>query len=129
MPADEVVVVVSDPGLVASRMSGGLDAPDQSRATERREHVVRRLDRDAADPRDHLTAYLVRRDVAVGVVKGFEYREARRGHTQAGADQSATGFTTTFTDQVFFYVPGQGSTEKIRLLGYSSDILNAKVIK
>lgn len=47
----------------------------------------------------------------------------------AGADQSATGFTTTFTDQVFFYVPGQGSTEKIRLLGYSSDILNAKVIQ
>ncbi|MFE7845079.1 glycosyl transferase [Microbacterium sp. NPDC057407] len=47
----------------------------------------------------------------------------------AGADQSATGFTTTFTDQVFFYVPGQGSTEKIRLLGYSSDILDAKVIK
>lgn len=47
----------------------------------------------------------------------------------AGADQSATGFTTTFTDQVFFYVPGQGSTEKIRLLGYSSDVLDAKVIK
>ena len=47
----------------------------------------------------------------------------------AGADQSATGFSTTFTDQVFFYVPGQGSTEKIRLLGYSSDILDAKVIK
>jgi hypothetical protein len=46
----------------------------------------------------------------------------------AGADQSATGFTTTFTDQVFFYVPTQGSTEKIRLLGYSSDILDAKVI-
>jgi hypothetical protein len=49
--------------------------------------------------------------------------------TLAGADQSATGFTTTFSDQVFFYVPGQGSTEKIRLLGYSSDILNSKVIK
>lgn len=49
--------------------------------------------------------------------------------TLAGADQSATGFTTTFTDQVFFYVPGQGSTEKIRLLGYSSDVLDAKVIK
>lgn len=47
----------------------------------------------------------------------------------AGADQSATGFTTTFSDQVFFYVPTQGSTEKIRLLGYSSDILDAKVIK
>ena len=49
--------------------------------------------------------------------------------TLAGADQSATGFSTTFTDQLFFYVPGQGSNEKIRLLGYSSDILDAKVIK
>ncbi|MDT0181574.1 glycosyl transferase [Microbacterium sp. ARD31] len=49
--------------------------------------------------------------------------------TLAGAEQSATGFTTTFSDQLFFYVPGQGSTEKIRLLGYASDILDAKVIK
>ncbi|GAA1990748.1 glycosyl transferase [Microbacterium pumilum] len=49
--------------------------------------------------------------------------------TLAGADQSSTGFSTTFTDQVFFYVPAQGSNEKIRLLGYSSDILNAKVIQ
>ncbi|GAA1913429.1 hypothetical protein GCM10009775_02610 [Microbacterium aoyamense] len=47
----------------------------------------------------------------------------------AGADQSPSGFTTTFTDQMFFYVPGQGSSEKIRLLGYGSDILDAKVIK
>lgn len=49
--------------------------------------------------------------------------------TLAGAEQSATGFTTTFSDQLFFYVPSQGSTEKIRLLGYASDILDAKVIK
>ncbi|MET0672492.1 MAG: glycosyl transferase [Microbacterium pygmaeum] len=48
--------------------------------------------------------------------------------TLAGVEQSATGFTTTFSDQLFFYVPGQGSTEKIRLLGYSSNILDAKVI-
>ena len=48
--------------------------------------------------------------------------------TLAGVDQSATGFTTTFSDQLFFYVPGQGSTEKIRLLGYGSEILDAKVI-
>lgn len=46
----------------------------------------------------------------------------------AGVDQSATGFATTFSDQVFFYVPGPGSSEKIRLLGYSSDILDAKVL-
>ncbi|WP_345543537.1 glycosyl transferase [Microbacterium jejuense] len=46
----------------------------------------------------------------------------------AGATQSATGTTTTYSDQVFFYVPGPGSNEKIRLLGYSSAILEAKVI-
>lgn len=46
-----------------------------------------------------------------------------------GTDQSPTGFTTTYGDQIFFYVPGQGSNEKIRLLGYASDILDAKVIK
>lgn len=49
--------------------------------------------------------------------------------TLTGVDQSATGFTTTYSDQLFFYVPGQGSTEKIRLLGYSSNILSAAVIK
>ena len=49
--------------------------------------------------------------------------------TLSGADQSATGFVTTFSDQVFFYVPGPGSNEKIQLLAYSSDILDAKVIK
>ncbi|WES65241.1 hypothetical protein P0L94_04010 [Microbacter sp. GSS18] len=49
--------------------------------------------------------------------------------TLAGVEQSASGFTTTFLDQLFFYVPGQGSSEKIQLLGYASDILNAKVIQ
>ncbi len=48
--------------------------------------------------------------------------------TLAGAEQSATGFETTYSDQVFFYVPGPGSNEKIRLLGYSSDILDAKIL-
>ncbi|MEU1970612.1 glycosyl transferase [Microbacterium sp. NPDC019599] len=46
-----------------------------------------------------------------------------------GVEESAKGFTTTYSDQLFFYVPSQGSTEKIRLLGYASDILDAKVIK
>lgn len=45
----------------------------------------------------------------------------------AGVTQSATGFTTTFADQLFFFVPAQSSNERIQLLGYSSDILNAKV--
>ncbi|MFT4211656.1 MAG: glycosyl transferase [Microbacterium sp.] len=45
-----------------------------------------------------------------------------------GASESQTGVTTTFVDQLFFYVPAQGSTDKIRMLGYSSSILSAKVI-
>lgn len=45
-----------------------------------------------------------------------------------GVDQSQTGFVTTFSDQVFFYVPSTGSNERIRLLGYSSDILDAKIL-
>lgn len=49
--------------------------------------------------------------------------------TLIGADQSATGVTTVFSDQLFFYVPAQGSSERIRLLGYSSAILDAKVIE
>ncbi|MFC8681409.1 glycosyl transferase [Microbacterium ureisolvens] len=45
-----------------------------------------------------------------------------------GTDQSPSGFATTYSDQVFFYVPNGGSNEKIRLLGYSSDILDAKIL-
>lgn len=44
----------------------------------------------------------------------------------SGVDESATGFETSFIDQLFFYVPAQGSGEKTRLLGYGSSILNAK---
>ncbi|MBN9152888.1 MAG: glycosyl transferase [Microbacterium sp.] len=47
----------------------------------------------------------------------------------AGVDQSQTGFTTTYSDQLFFYVPGQGSGDtRIRLLGFASNILGAKAI-
>lgn len=45
-----------------------------------------------------------------------------------GVSESQTGVTTTFQDQLFFYVPAQGSSEKIRVLGYSSNILDAKVL-
>lgn len=46
-----------------------------------------------------------------------------------GVEQSATGVTTTYTDQLFFYVPLEGSNEQIRLLGYRSNITEAKVIE
>ena len=48
--------------------------------------------------------------------------------TVPGADQSASGFSTTFSDQLFFYVPEKGSSEPIRLLGYSSSILKGSVL-
>ncbi len=49
--------------------------------------------------------------------------------TLSGVSQSSTGFTTTYSDQLFFFVPAQSSSERIRFLGYSSDILSAKVVK
>ncbi|UUT35429.1 glycosyl transferase [Microbacterium elymi] len=46
-----------------------------------------------------------------------------------GVKESATGFTTTYSDQLFFYVPGVGAGDaQIRLLGYASNILGAKVV-
>ncbi len=45
-----------------------------------------------------------------------------------GVTQSATGFTTTYADQLFFYVPSAGSTEPIQFLGYRSNVLSAKVV-
>jgi len=48
--------------------------------------------------------------------------------TLTGVSQSSTGFTTTYADQLFFYVPAQGSNERIQFLGYGSNILSAKVV-
>lgn len=48
--------------------------------------------------------------------------------TLAGVTQSSTGFTSTYGNQLFFFVPSQSSNERIQLLGYSSDILDAKVV-
>ena len=48
--------------------------------------------------------------------------------TLTGVTQSATGFTTTYANQLFFFVPSQSSKERISLLGYSSNILQSKVV-
>ncbi|MFT3799278.1 glycosyl transferase [Microbacterium sp.] len=48
--------------------------------------------------------------------------------TLSGVTQSATGFTTTFADQLFFFVPAQSSNKRIQLLGFSSSVLDAKVV-
>lgn len=48
--------------------------------------------------------------------------------TLAGVTQSPRGFTTTFADQLFFFVPSQSSNERIQFLGFSSSVLDAKEI-
>lgn len=48
--------------------------------------------------------------------------------TLTGETESKTGFETTFSDQLFFFVPAQSSNQRIQFLGYSSDVLNAKVV-
>ncbi|SDQ10628.1 glycosyl transferase [Microbacterium sp. cf332] len=45
-----------------------------------------------------------------------------------GVSQSSTGFTTTYADQLFFFVPGAGSSAPIQFLGYRSNVLSAKVV-
>lgn len=50
------------------------------------------------------------------------------GQTLSGVTQSATGFTTTYADQLFFYVPAAGATGKIQFLGWGSNILDMKEV-
>lgn len=45
-----------------------------------------------------------------------------------GVDESATGFTTTYVDQLFFSVPSKASSGQIKLIGYTSNILKSEVI-
>ena len=46
-----------------------------------------------------------------------------------GEENSAGGVRTRYLDQLFFYVPSQGSEEPIRLLGSSSSIRGAEVLE
>ena len=46
-----------------------------------------------------------------------------------GKEETPKGITTSYSDQLFFYVPGQDADEKITLLGYSTNILDAKELK
>lgn len=48
--------------------------------------------------------------------------------TLTGVTQSATGFTTSYADQLYFFVPAQSSNGRIQLLAYSSSFLDAKVV-
>lgn len=73
--ADEVVMVVVDPGLVAGRMPGGLDAPQKPGAGESVEGVVDRLCRDAPKPPGDRRAHRV----CVGVARHLR-DDVEHGH-------------------------------------------------
>lgn len=45
-----------------------------------------------------------------------------------GTSSSSKGFETSYSDQLFFYVPNKGSGERISLLAFNSYILNAKAL-
>lgn len=47
--------------------------------------------------------------------------------TLSGSAQSATGFTTRYADQIFVFVPAGSSPDRIKVLGYSSRVLDSKV--
>jgi len=47
----------------------------------------------------------------------------------SGVSQSSTGFRTRYTDQLYFFVPAQGSNDKIQLLASRSNVLDAKVVE
>ncbi|MET0724901.1 MAG: hypothetical protein ABWY36_01025 [Leifsonia sp.] len=46
----------------------------------------------------------------------------------SGVETSAKGVTQTFGDQILFYVPPAGSTEKITLLGFASGLISASEV-
>lgn len=49
--------------------------------------------------------------------------------TLTGVEESSKGVVTTYSLQLFFSVPSQGSTEQIRLLAVHQDLLDVEVIK
>lgn len=60
------------------------------------------------------------------VIRFGDNEEAK---TLTGASESAKGARSTYTLQLFFAVPAQGSSEQIRLLAVHQDLLSVKVIE
>ena len=85
-PADEVVVVVPDAGLVPCDRPGGLDAPDEAGTGQGAQHVVDRLVRHAcevlADELDDRLGVGVRLRVHRG-----QHREPGAGDPEVGSPQ------------------------------------------
>jgi serine phosphatase RsbU (regulator of sigma subunit) len=92
VPAHQVVVVVTDPRLVASHRARRLDAPSQAGGRERTQHVVDRLVRHVAD----LLTGAADDRVGVGVrvvVQHLQHGHAGAGDPEAGVAQQLLGPT------------------------------------
>lgn len=90
--ADDMVMVVADPGLVAGHRPGWLDLANESGLGERAEDVVDRLMGDVgqalADRADDLVG------VGVGMVdQGVEHGKSLAGHPQADTAEQLVGFS------------------------------------
>ena len=86
--ADDVVMVVADPGLVAGHRARWLDPPQQAGLGQRPQHVVDGLGRHLAE----VLAGGVDDRVRVGVrmrVHGVEDRQPRLGDPEVGPAQQA----------------------------------------
>lgn len=49
--------------------------------------------------------------------------------TLTGKDKSSKGFTTTWGDQLYFYIPSKQSGEKVRLLGFSTGLISSEEVQ
>lgn len=82
-PADDVMVVVADPGLVARDGARGLDLSHQARGGQGMQHVVHGLPGYVGQRKTHGTENRFR----VGVwmrIHCFQDGDARSGHAQVG---------------------------------------------
>jgi hypothetical protein len=59
----------------------------------------------------------------------IRFGENPQAKALTGVSEAAKGIETTYSFQLFFAVPAQGSTEQIRLLAVHQDLISAKVIK
>jgi hypothetical protein len=71
--ADEMVMVVADPGLEARRVPGRLQAADKPGGGKRAEDVVDGLNGHAAQPRQRRLPDLLGRDMPAGIIERLEH--------------------------------------------------------
>ena len=85
-PADHVVVVVSDPRLVASDGARRLNAPNQTDSGQGGEHVIHRLPRDLGQGGTHSAEKCFRVRVRMSMHR-LKHRQPRARHAKVSRTQ------------------------------------------